>query len=199
MADTKTTRAAEALASYVIPALALLPAKMNTAPAQKLLLAIGLQESDFIYTTQMGGGPARGYWQFEKVAVTDVLTRAATKSDAERVCGHFLLAANANLVYSTLASNHILAAAFARLNLYNDPQALPQTESAGWDTYLRVWKPGMPRPAEWSANYSAAAAALRSDKPIQKCLRAFIGFLLYSLSVLLVQFIFQFILTGEIV
>ena len=49
----------------VRPALALLPAAMNTPQARCMLLAIGLQESRFVHRRQIGG-PARGFWQFER-------------------------------------------------------------------------------------------------------------------------------------
>ena len=49
----------------VRPAMALLPARMDTPEADCMLLAIGLQESRFVHRRQIGG-PARGFWQFEK-------------------------------------------------------------------------------------------------------------------------------------
>ncbi|MCV6902125.1 MAG: hypothetical protein NTT76_05400, partial [Achromobacter xylosoxidans] len=49
----------------ISPALALLPAGMDTQAAHVMLLAIGLQESRFTHRQQIGG-PARGFWQFEK-------------------------------------------------------------------------------------------------------------------------------------
>jgi len=39
----------------------LLPDRMDSAKARVMLLAIGLQESRFTYTHQIGG-PAHGYW-----------------------------------------------------------------------------------------------------------------------------------------
>lgn len=125
---SKTARAKTALAEYVVPALKLLPAKMGLPQAQLMLLAIGLQESDFLHTTQIGGGPARGYWQFEKLAVQDVLTRAGSKAAAKRVCDALHVSADTDSVYGALAGNHVLAAAFARLNLFNDPHPMPATE-----------------------------------------------------------------------
>ncbi len=47
------------------PAMALLPARMDTSEARCMLLAIGLQESRFVHRRQIGG-PARGFWQFER-------------------------------------------------------------------------------------------------------------------------------------
>jgi hypothetical protein len=48
------------------PALAILPPQMDTPEARMTLLSIGLQESRFIWRQQMGGGPARGFWQCEQ-------------------------------------------------------------------------------------------------------------------------------------
>jgi hypothetical protein len=51
------------------PALSLLPPRMDTPEARALVLAICLQESGGLYNRlQIGGGPARGYPQFEKGA-----------------------------------------------------------------------------------------------------------------------------------
>ncbi len=51
---------AEALASAVVPALSLLPGKMDTPEARVMLLAIGLQESHLTFRRQRPTGPARG-------------------------------------------------------------------------------------------------------------------------------------------
>ncbi len=65
------------------PAMALLPARMNTPAADCMLLAIGLQESRFVHRRQIGG-PARGFWQFEK----------GTRASRGGVWGVFLHAAS---------------------------------------------------------------------------------------------------------
>ena len=45
-------------------------------------------------------------------------------------------------VYHALEVNDILAAAFARLNLWNDPDMLPNDQLSGWYCYSRTWRPG---------------------------------------------------------
>ena len=47
-------------------------------------------------------------------------------------------------VYSALHRDDILAAAFARLLLWTNPNALPAIgqEEAAWQLYLREWRPG---------------------------------------------------------
>ena len=52
----------------VRPALALLPAAMNTPQARCMLLAIGLQESRFVHRRQIGG-PARGFGSLNEARV----------------------------------------------------------------------------------------------------------------------------------
>ncbi len=67
----------------ITPALALLPATMDTPAARVMLLAIGLQEGRFMHRRQIGG-PARGFWQFEK----------GTRASRGGVWGVFLHAAS---------------------------------------------------------------------------------------------------------
>ena len=47
-------------------ALLLLPAKMTSPQAEVMLLAIGLQESQFEHRCQLGNGPAKSFWQGEQ-------------------------------------------------------------------------------------------------------------------------------------
>jgi hypothetical protein len=154
----KIDRAQAALTKYVNPALALLPPKMNTVTARQLLLAIGLQESNFVDLVQKPGGQAHGYWQFERgnsAAAADVLQRKATKDIAEALCKTYGVKPDPDAVWSALADpdKQVFAAAFARLNLYNDPNPLPTDENSAWDTYIRAWKPGTPRRETWGLNY----------------------------------------------
>ena len=62
----------EIIATGIDPALALLPASMDTPEARIMLLAIGLQESHFEHRRQLVGnppgpsGPAKSLWQAEQ-------------------------------------------------------------------------------------------------------------------------------------
>ncbi|WP_343499653.1 hypothetical protein [Achromobacter denitrificans] len=137
------------------PALALLPAKMDTPAARVMLLAIGLQESRFIHRRQIGG-PARGFWQFEKGGgVRGVLTHASTREHAQLVCKARGVPATADAVYEALDKDDVLAAAFARLLLWSDPKTLPALgdADAAWALYLRTWRPGKPHPETWPDLY----------------------------------------------
>ena len=55
----------EVLRLAIEPALLLLPARMESAEATVMLLAIGLQESRLEHRRQIKG-PARSFWQAEK-------------------------------------------------------------------------------------------------------------------------------------
>ena len=99
------------------PALALLPAAMDTPQARCMLLAIGLQESRFVHRRQIGG-PARGFWQFEQGGgVRGVLAHPASAALARQVCQVRGVPPTAPSVYSRLELDDVLAAAFARLLL----------------------------------------------------------------------------------
>jgi hypothetical protein len=65
-------------------------------------------------------------------------------------------------VYNSLAHDDVLAAAFARLLLWTDPQRLPSLGDAdgAWALYLRTWRPGKPHPQTWPALYAQALAAV---------------------------------------
>ncbi|AZS78599.1 hypothetical protein ELS24_09180 [Achromobacter spanius] len=144
----------------ITPALALLPAKMDTPVARVMLLAIGLQESRFVYRRQIGG-PARGFWQFEKGGGgRGVLLHTSTREHAQTVCKARSVPATADVVYEVLDKDDVLAAAFARLLLWSDPKALPSIGDvdAAWALYQRTWRPGKPHPKAWPDLYRQAVA-----------------------------------------
>lgn len=142
----------------ILPAYTLLPSGMASERATQMLLAIGLQESRFEHRRQIGG-PARGFWQFERGGgVKGVLTHPASKQAARDVCTRFDIGWDSGEVYRELVDNDVLAAAFARLLLYTDPAPLPRlgAEADAWDYYIRNWRPGKPHLGTWHACYSTA-------------------------------------------
>ncbi|KZX63174.1 hypothetical protein A3710_17145 [Stutzerimonas frequens] len=146
----------------IAPALAMLPARMNSAAAEVQMLAIGLQESRFEHRRQIGG-PARGFWQFEQGGgVRGVLRHSASREHALSVCRVRNVIATEGAVYAALEHDDVLAAAFARLLLWTDPKALPALgdEHAAWDLYLRTWRPGKPHRHTWDALYAKALEAI---------------------------------------
>lgn len=142
----------------IAPALALLPARLSAPEAEIMLLAIGLQESRFTHRRQIGG-PARGFWQFEKGGgVRGVLRHTATAGHARVLCEARGVPATEDAVYAALEHDDVLAAGFARLLLWSDPRPLPVLGevAAAWDLYLRIWRPGKPHRRTWDALYAQA-------------------------------------------
>ncbi len=136
--------------------------------ARVLMLAIAGQESAWKYRAQVGG-PARGFWQFEVTGVDGVLNRNQTT----KLIAH--LACEAANVQSARAAVHDifarpagdnLSVAFARLLLWSDPHFLPPVgnEEAGWDYYIRNWRPGKPSRERWATVYPQATDAILPEK-----------------------------------
>ena len=151
----------EIVAGAVNPALALLPAKMDTPAARVQLLAIGLQESRFQFRRQLGNGPARGLWQFERGGgVRGVLTHPSSREHAYRICGLRGVEPVAAAVHPALELDDVLAGAFARLLMWTDAWRLPAVGDAqgGWEMYIRTWRPGKPHPQTWCGLYAQAVA-----------------------------------------
>lgn len=144
------------LTSIIRPALALLGPRYQGKDAERMLVAIALQESGLTNRVQVGG-PARGFWQFELGGgVSGVLAHRASARAAAGVCLALKYPPTPQAVYAALADNDILAACFARLLLWTDPQPVPVTEAEGWACYQRNWRPGRPHPDRWPANWAKA-------------------------------------------
>jgi len=157
----------EIIKTGIEPALALLPANMDSAAARVMLLAIGLQESRFVHRRQIGG-PARGFWQFEKGTrasrggVWGVCLHPASKGNLAALCEARSVAFDPDAIYAALEYDDVLAAGVARLLLWTDPKALPGVgdADAAWALYLRTWRPGKPHPRTWPELYRQAAAGV---------------------------------------
>jgi len=140
------------------PALSMLPETMNTQAARAMLLAIGLQESRFTHRRQIRG-PARGFWQFEVNGVRGILTHPLTRRPITEVLHRLEYRLNeATDLQPVLEHNDILAAAFARLNLWWLPQRLPTADQPvhAWEQYLETWRPGKPHSHTWEPFFSRA-------------------------------------------
>lgn len=140
------------------PALALLPKEMDSLQARAIVLAICLQESKLTHRRQGGGGPARGYPQFERAGVLGVLSHEHTSTHASVICALFDVKPLVANVYAAVEFHDVLAAAFARLLIWTLPQALPSRGQVdeSYGQYLSAWRPGKPRPETWPANYTRA-------------------------------------------
>lgn len=161
----------ELFVRYLIPAAYdVLPSVMNSPKATAMLLSIGLQESKFRERRQVGGGPARGAFQFERGGgVKGVVTHADTR-DALRAALVALRYENAIgqtvLLYQAIEHNDILAVVFARLLLWTLPASLPGCDDfeGSWQQYKNAWRPGKPHRDTWNDNYALAWSIV--DPPV---------------------------------
>ena len=141
---------------------AILGEHFDTPAARAMLWAIGRQESRFEHRRQIGG-PARGFWQFEKGGgVKGVLAHKASKAHAIALCKERGVDATTTAVYPALEKDDILAAGFARLLLFTDPRPLPAPVMASvddaWVYYKNNWRPGKPHPQTWRGFWKEAVA-----------------------------------------
>ncbi|CAB3636726.1 hypothetical protein [Achromobacter marplatensis] len=152
----------------ITPALAMLPAKMDTPAARVMLLAIGLQESRFEHRRQLVGnpprptGPAKSFWQAEQGGgmVHGVRLHTATSAAAAALYQARGVPARDAAVWDAIENDDVLAAGLARLLLWSDPGRLPAVgdADAAWALYLRTWRPGKPHPQTWPDFYRQAVA-----------------------------------------
>jgi len=150
------------------PALKILPGKMDSPAARIMLLAIGLQESRFMYRYQKVAGkpylkgPAKSFWQFEEGGgVVGVMTHPATKDHAQTLCEGRGVAFERRAVHHYMEDDDVLAAGFARLLLWADPKPLPAVDAShedAWDCYIRCWRPGKPHRHTWDEFHAQARA-----------------------------------------
>lgn len=146
-----------ALEHVIAPALATLPARMNSTAARVMLLAIALQESGLRARVQSGGGPARGLWQFERGGgCAGVLRHEASRDLAHSLCEEAGIEPSASALHAALMFDDLLACRMARLLLWTDPEPLPVDRLGGWRLYIRVWKPGKERVTTWPNHFDKA-------------------------------------------
>ena len=147
------------------PAFALLPPAMDSERARVMLLAIALQESRLLYRRQLGGGPARGFWQFElgteksRGGVWGVYLHPASRYWLSELCKARAVAFNPRAIYEAIEFDDVLAAGTARLLLFTDALPLPalNDEAGAWNMYAkRTWRPGKPHAATWPGFHKQA-------------------------------------------
>lgn len=148
--------------AHTIPAAySLLPERMQSPNATAMLLAIGLQESEFAARRQLPKGPARGFWQFERAGgVVGVLEHRSTAHAIKKVLEalQYPVSSDSYTCHTAIEHNDVLACCFARLLLWTLPTALPgrlEIEVA-WDQYLDAWRPGKPHVETWPDNFAMA-------------------------------------------
>lgn len=145
------------------PSLAFLPLSMDDEKAIVMLLTIGQQESRFEHRRQIGNGPARGFWQFERGGgVNGVMTHKATTAHAHRLCEEREVPWDSMAIWAALETDDLLACGFARLLLFSDPKRLPSVSDVdgAWNLYTRTWRPGKPHRETWNAYHRLSRQAL---------------------------------------
>ncbi len=154
---------ADVIKTAINPALAILPLAMDTPKARIMLLTTGLQESRFEHRRQMGNGPARGFWQFERGGgVKGVYNHPASTGHLHNLCNARGVPFDIPTIWAALETDDVLAAGVARLLYYTDPKPLPAVDDAdgSWALYLRTWRPGKPHPGTWPAYHKQSREAL---------------------------------------
>lgn len=146
-------------------AFSLLPPAMDSREARVLVVAICLQESRFEARRQIGGGPARGFPQFELGSrlwgggVWGVYKHRASRFWLARLCEARGVPFEARAIYEAIEHDDVLALGLARLLIFTDPHRLPAIgdEDAAWSLYAdRCWRPGKPHPETWHRCYLRA-------------------------------------------
>ena len=159
----------------ITEALRLLPAMMDTAPARVALVAIQLQEDPQQQRRQVimrngrleRAGPAMGLWQFEQGGgVAGVMRHPETRDLAAWLCRRRRVPFDAGEIWRALERDDVLAAGFARLNLWWLPQPLARVgdEAGAWAQYIEAWRPGKPHLRTWAENYRAAVGAANAPQ-----------------------------------
>lgn len=149
----------------LMPALSLLPPQMDSPEAQALIVSICLQESGLTKRRQLGGGPARGWAQFERVGIRGVLKHERSKAHARALCDAVTIAANVEAIHRAIEFHDVLTAGLARLLLWTLPDKLPARTSPidAWYCYIEAWRPGKPREGVWTANWEQAWTTIEGE------------------------------------
>ena len=154
----------EVIAGMIEPAAKLLPTLPDSPEARVMLLTIGQQESRFLHRRQMGNGPARGFWQFERGGgVKGVYNHRATSGLLHALCISRRCPHTISDVWSRLEFDDVLACGVARLLLWSDPLRLPAIgdQQGAWNLYAnRTWLPGKPHRQTWDGYYQKSIEAL---------------------------------------
>lgn len=149
------------LTRAVEPGLSLLPGYMTSDCAKIWLMTIAGQETNLQARAQKvakGPPPALGFWQFEQAGV-DAVLRSQAKL-AQGILETWDIPVSE--AHAALQYNDPVACAFARLLLWSDPAPLPLASdtAAGWNAYLKTWRPGKPDAARWPSAHSVAMTAV---------------------------------------
>jgi len=153
---------ADCLAQAIVPALDLLPGKMDSQEARVQLLATAWQETKLRTRHQYGNGPARGLTQYERGGLQCVLSNPLTHVLALQLCEARGVAPTAFDVWNALEFDDVLGFGMCRLTCWADSKPLPALgdANAAWAFYLSAQNPGVPRPKDWPDSYRIALEAV---------------------------------------
>ena len=137
--------------------------RVQSPEAEVMLLAMATQESALRHRQQVNG-PARGFWQFERMGgLNGILGHHRTAAPLRSLCAALALPADLDGLWAALPFCDLLQAGAARLLLWSDMQPLPKigAKDVAWDTYIRIWRPGKPSRLRWDAAYDGAVEVCR--------------------------------------
>lgn len=131
---------------------------LDSLAAEAMLLAIGLQESNFAHRQQVVDGeekgPAVSYWQFEKNGGVEGVVKHRATAPILQALNYPL---DKHILWEQMKTDDVLGCVMARLLLWSDPSPLPTPlydyRGSAWDTYKRIWRPGKPHPERWAMNW----------------------------------------------
>lgn len=98
-------------------------------PAEQLVLATAVHESNACYLRQIGGGPALGLWQMEPATEEDIWGNYLVYRKPLASAVRALLASSPSRT-SQLVTNLLYGAAMARIHYLRDPRPLPPAGDA---------------------------------------------------------------------
>jgi hypothetical protein len=140
--------------------------RVLSTEAEVLLLAIAMQESGLRHRVQVQG-PARGYWQFEKLGgLAGVMQHVRTSQMARASVEALDLDFDIHQLWDALPLSELLQTVLARLLLWSDSRPLPKIgdKDGAWEYYLRNWRPGKPHRGRWDASYDGAVELCSTEQ-----------------------------------
>lgn len=164
------------------PAFKLLPASMDSPQARVQILAVGLQETGFRDRCQLLAvkdkktghivlqpvGAAKSFWSGEVGGglVHGVRTHPASRDLALAVYTARQVKPRDIDIWNAIENDDVLAAALARLLIFTDPYSLPALGRShdAYELYLRLWRPGKPKPDTWPGYYERALDFVRGSE-----------------------------------
>jgi len=141
----------------------LLPDRMNTRAARRLVFAAAYQESEVKFRRQGGGGPARGFAQFELggpdkpgAGIRGVLVHKSAGYYLKDALKKLNLPTNYQELHPVLEWNDMATVLASRCLIWTLPQVLPATELDAYRQYDSAWRPSAKRPHDWPVSWRIA-------------------------------------------